>query len=85
MTNSPIDNAAKRAMVIESSIVMRRSRRFLNASLKTGYPPTSVAMTPIRSRRRNGAGTRNPTASAAIATRAIRTRSEAWDPAAAGF
>ena len=46
--NSPIAAAATIAMVIDSSIVMRRARRFSNASLKMGQPPTSKPTMPIR-------------------------------------
>ena len=45
--HSPIARAAPMAMVIDSSIVMRRSRREENASRKIGWPPTRIAAIPI--------------------------------------
>ena len=41
--NWPIAAAATMAIVMESSIVMRRSRMFSKASLRMGQPPTSEA------------------------------------------
>ena len=86
--NSPIDNAARSAIVIESSIVMRRARTFSTASRKIGNPPASVATSAM-------ALAENPPRhdhahTTAAATSAIRSRSAdetfppscSWDGAA---
>src|SRR5258708_2966182 len=81
--NSPMARAAPRAIVIESSIVILRSRRFWSASLKMGYPPTTVATSPTMLTRGKGSQRRNQTAPAASATKAIRARSDhsrPWSP-----
>src|SRR4029077_1812745 len=81
--NWPTTSAATRAMVIDSSMVIRRARRFSTASLKIGYPPISVAPRPMTLKAANGSQTRSQTAAAATATNATRTRS-ARSTAAAG-
>src|ERR1700756_831730 len=65
--NSPINKAERRAMVIESSIVIFRSTMFSKASLKIGYPPIRVATMPITLMCGNGSHNRNQTAAAAMA------------------
>jgi hypothetical protein len=55
--NSPIAKAERRAMVIESSIVIFRSTMFSNASLKMGYPPIKVAAMPTTLMCGNGSAT----------------------------
>ena len=73
--NSPMTSAATRAMVMESSIVIRRSRMLCQASRKIGQPPPIVPIKPIRLTRGNGSQARSHTAAAAAATNAIRARS----------
>ena len=76
MTNavksSPMTRAAASAMVMDSSIVIPRSRRFLKASLKIGQPPIKAVRTPITLTRGNGSHNRNQTAVAPNATTPIR-------------
>ena len=73
--NSPIAAAATMAMVMESSIVMRRSRMFSKASLRMGQPPTTRPTTPITLTAENGSQDLNQTAPAASATNAMRVAS----------
>src|ERR1700727_3844776 len=73
--NSPIAKAERRAMVIESSMVILRSTMFSNASLKIGYPPMRAAAMPITLTCGNGSQSRNHTATAAKNTKAMRTSS----------
>ena len=73
--NSPIAKAERRAMVIESSIVIFRSTMFSKASLKMGYPPIRAAAMPMTLTCGNGSHSRNQTAAAAKATKAMRTSS----------
>jgi len=51
---SRIASAARIAMAIESSMVIRRSRIFSIASRNIGYPPTTAQLTPARTRGRLG-------------------------------
>ena len=46
--NSEIAAAATMAMVMESSMVMRRARAFFAASFTMGHPPMRRPNTPIR-------------------------------------
>jgi hypothetical protein len=78
--NSPIANAARRAIVIESSIVILRSTMFSNASLKMGYPPMRAAAMPMTLTCGNGSQSRNQTAAAAKPTKAIRASSAHSNP-----
>ena len=73
--NSPMASAATRAIVIESSMVIRRSRTFSHASWKIGQPPPIVPTKPITLTRANGSHTLNHTAMAATTTSPIRTSS----------
>ena len=73
--NSPMPAAATMAMVMESSIVMRRARRFSKASFKIGQPPTTRAIAPIRLMARIGSQISNQTAAAAMTTKTIRAAS----------
>ena len=72
---SPIASAAASAIVIESSMVIRRSRRWLQASWTIGQPPTSMPERPTTLTRGNGSHARNHTAAAASATSAMRASS----------
>ena len=67
--------AATMAIVIDSSIVMRRSRRFSKASLRIGQPPIRRPSDADHADRGNGSQTRNQTAAAASATTAMRAAS----------
>ena len=67
-------------MVIESSIVIFRSTMFSNASLKMGYPPIKAAAMPTTLMCGNGSHTRNQTAPAANATKAMRMSSTHSNP-----
>ena len=78
--NSPIARAERRAMVIESSIVIFRSTMFSKASLKMGYPPIRAAAMPITLMCGNGSQSRNQTAAAAKPTKAIRASSVHSNP-----
>ena len=73
--NWPIAAAATMAIVMESSIVMRRSRTFSNASLRMGQQPTRRPAMPITLTAGNGSQSLNHTATAASATKAMRAAS----------
>ena len=73
--NSEIAAAARTAIDIESSIVIRRAAMFSIASLKIGQPPIRTPAKPMRLIRGNGSHTRNHTAIAHSATRPIRRTS----------
>jgi hypothetical protein len=73
--NSPMAAAATMAIVIDSSIVMRRSTILSKASFRIGQPPIRRPTTPMTLIAGNGSQTRNHTAAAAMATRAIRAAS----------
>jgi len=73
--NSPIAAAAAMAIVIDSSIVMRRSTMFSKASFRIGQPPIRRPTMPMTLTAGNGSQIRNHTAAAATATSAIRAAS----------
>ena len=75
VTNSPMASAASSAIVIDSSIVIRRSRMFSHASWKIGQPPIRVPSSPNTLRRGNGSQTRNQTAPATAAVPMMRINS----------
>jgi len=80
--NSEIAAAAKMAIVMDSSMVIRRACRFSAASLKMGQPPTPRPIAPIRLRRGSGSHSRKKTAAAATATTAILAASSHSSPCA---
>jgi hypothetical protein len=63
------------AMLMESSMVIRRATMFSAASLKIDHPPTITPKTPITHTLVSGSQTRNHTAAAAKATNAMRAAS----------
>ncbi|MGO8920134.1 MAG: hypothetical protein ACLQJR_29905 [Stellaceae bacterium] len=73
--NSPIAAAATIAMLMDSSMVIRRSTMFSNASLQIGQPPISRPATPITLTAATGSHTRNQTNAAASATKPMRSAS----------
>ena len=73
--NSPIAAKATIAMLMESSMVIRRATMFSAASLKIGQPPTITPRTPITLTLASGSQRRNHTAAAARATNAMRAAS----------
>jgi len=76
VNNSPMAAAATIAMVIDSSMVMRRSRMFSNASWKIGQPAKASAPTPtIQLTGVLGSNHRMTMASAATMMRAMAMRS----------
>lgn len=68
-------NAAPMAIVIDSSMVIRRARRASKASFEMGYIPRSAATIPMTLTLGKGSHTRNHTAPHASATNAIRSMS----------
>lgn len=73
--NWPMIAAAAMAIVIDSSIVMRRSTMFSKASLRIGQPPINSPATPMTLIAGNGSQRRNHTVAAAIATSPMRAAS----------
>ena len=74
--NWPMAAAATMAMTIESSMVIRRARIFSSASAKIGQPPITMPTSPMRLKAENGSQRRSPTATAARATKTMRTASD---------
>jgi len=73
--NWEMQAAARSAMLMDNSMVIRRATMFSAASLKIGQPPIRMPNTPTRLTLRKGSHLCDQTAAAASATRIIRAAS----------